>query len=358
MLMVIFGAGASFDSVPSDPPNKDSLRSPSEWIVNKQSNRPPLANQLFEERSMFAETLERYPRCLAIVPRLRHLGGRLLEEVLEQFQTEAVSYAPGYQQLAAVRYYLHEMLWVCGEAWLREAHSVTNYRTLLDEINRFRRADETVGLVTFNYDTLLEPALADLGMRLDDIADYIKQHPHYKLFKVHGSVNWGHRCGSAGFDPYRNDIGPQRAIDHMIMNVQSIQITNSYAVVKSHPMAWIYQDPVFPAIAIPVQSKTTFECPQEHVECLKGLLPKVNKILVIGWRATEELFLNLLAELLPGRVLIYIVAGSEEDAKRVAALLQRRLLVQRYLDIQIDEGGFTDFVIQGRAQEFLGLDWK
>jgi hypothetical protein len=96
MLMVIFGAGASFDSVPSKPPSEDAL------ILNKYSCRPPLANQLFEERRLFAKILERYPQCLSIVPHLRHLGKRQLEEVLEQFQTEAVSYPPGFQQLAAV----------------------------------------------------------------------------------------------------------------------------------------------------------------------------------------------------------------------------------------------------------------
>lgn len=241
MLMVIFGAGASFDSVPSNPPKEDSLRSPSVWTLNKHSNRPPLANQLFEERSMFAETLERYPSCLAIVPHLRHLGDRLLEEVLEQFQMEAVSYAPGHQQLAAVRYYLHEMLWACGEAWLREAHGVTNYRTLLDEINRFRKPDEIVSLVTFNYDTLLEPRLEDLGFKMNQISDYIDQHPHYKLFKLHGSVNWGHRCGIAGLEAFRNDIQPGRTIDHIVMHVQGLQITNSFALAKSHPMAWMEQ---------------------------------------------------------------------------------------------------------------------
>lgn len=92
------------------------------------------------------------------------------------------------------------------------------------------------------------------------------------------------------------------------------------------------------------------------LKCLRKLVPNVQKILIIGWRATEEHFLNLLAEPLPGRVLIYIVSGSEEDAKKVATLLHRRLLVQRHLEIQIDKGGFTDFVLQGRAQEFLGFD--
>lgn len=94
MLLVIFGAGASYDSAPSHPPPyRGSLSSaiPS----GTETYRPPLANELFEERALFAETLKRYKQCLAIVPYLRHLGKRQLEEVLEQLQAEAVSYAQG-----------------------------------------------------------------------------------------------------------------------------------------------------------------------------------------------------------------------------------------------------------------------
>jgi len=136
MLMVIFGAGASYDSIPSNPPGPNDF--PRRIVAN--SYRPPLANQLFEERTFFAETLEKYKACLAIVPRLRHLGNRPLEEVLEELQTEAENYPRGPQQMAAVRYYLHDMLWACGDAWLREAHGVTNYRALLDEIDRCRKS--------------------------------------------------------------------------------------------------------------------------------------------------------------------------------------------------------------------------
>ena len=265
MLMVIFGAGASYDSIPSNPPGPNDF---SRRIV-ANSYRPPLANQLFEERTFFAETLEKYKACLAIVPRLRHLGNRPLEEVLEELQTEAENYPRGPQQMAAVRYYLHDMLWACGDAWLREAHGVTNYRTLLDEIDRCRKTDEIVSLVTFNYDTLLEPGLEDLGLKIEHVSDYVDKNPHYKVFKVHGSVNWGQVVGKADLEQSRHDHHPLPTIDRIIGRANKLQITQSFVISQTHPMAWVDGQPVFPAIAIPVQKKNDI-CMPSTSNCMAG----------------------------------------------------------------------------------------
>src|SRR6266849_1575931 len=352
MLLVIFGAGASYDSAPSHPPNRGPL--PTMIPRGIDNHRPPLANQLFEERALFAETLERYKQCLAIVPYLRHLGERQLEEVLEHLQTEAESYAQGHRQLAAVRYYLHDMLWACGDAWLHEAHGVTNYRTLLDEINRFRKPDETVSLVTFNYDTLLEPGLEDLGFKITRVSDYVEQNPHYKVFKVHGSVNWGQVVSRESFQAPGNVAPP--TIERMIAMANELQITESFVLSPTRPMAWVDNEPVFPAIAIPVQAKSKFACPQSHIDCLEKLLPKVTKILIIGWRAMEQHFLRLLAAHLPKRrVLVYIVAGDEESARNTGEALGR---FDIQLKMGLDKGGFTDFILEHRAREFLGIEYK
>lgn len=246
------------------------------------------------------------------------------------------------------------MLWACGDAWLHEAHGVTNYRTLLDEINRFRKPDETVSLVTFNYDTLLELGLRDLGFKIKQVSDYVEQNPHYKVFKVHGCVNWGQVVVREGFEGHVN-IAPA-TIERMIAIVDELKITESFVISPARPMAWVANEPVFPAIAIPVQTKSKFACPQSHIDCLAKLLPAVTKILVIGWRAMEQDFLRLLAAHLPKRrVLVYIVAGDEESARNTGEALGRFDL---QLEMRFDKGGFTDFILEHRAQEFLGIEYK
>ena len=75
-------------------------------------------------------------------------------------------------------------------SWRDVHHGVTNYEALLYLI-RNRRDPDPVCFVTFNHDTMLEEAIPTLGVEKPTaIQDYIKS-PHYKLIKVHGSVNWG-----------------------------------------------------------------------------------------------------------------------------------------------------------------------
>src|SRR6185369_5962695 len=68
----------------------------------------------------------------------------------------------------------------------------SNYSTLIRHIERLRRSQDPVALITFNYDTLIERALSlnfnDFTFKSMD--EYVR-HPNYKLFKLHGSVNWG-----------------------------------------------------------------------------------------------------------------------------------------------------------------------
>ena len=54
--------------------------------------------------------------------------------------------------------------------------------------------------------------------------------------------------------------------------------------------AWVL---IFPAMAIPIQEKLSFECPEEHVKALKASISKCGRILVIGWRGPEQPFLEL-----------------------------------------------------------------
>src|SRR3989337_761360 len=127
MLMVVFGAGASYDSVPS--------RDPKSWPKERLPDRPPLANELFDDRPLFVDAMSRFPRCQAIIPYLRHRSEDVsVEAVLEKLQAEGEEYPERYRQLAAIRFYLHFVLWECERRWNDVAKGVTNYKTLLDQI--------------------------------------------------------------------------------------------------------------------------------------------------------------------------------------------------------------------------------
>ena len=89
MLLVIFGAGASYDYAPSCA---------DQW-------RPPLANALFEAGE-FGDALKRYPQFAGLVPHLRGLpSGVTVEEKLDAIQTSPCrSLAKNFSRLMSSRY--------------------------------------------------------------------------------------------------------------------------------------------------------------------------------------------------------------------------------------------------------------
>src|SRR6266852_5014379 len=121
MLMVIFGAGASYDSF-------GGVRPP----TYENSFRPPLANQLFSLR--FGDDYNLFPQCHAVIGLLQR-PGVTVETVMEELQQQAANYPTGLKQLAAIRFYLQRMLGRCQREWtIQVTKGPTNYKTLLDQI--------------------------------------------------------------------------------------------------------------------------------------------------------------------------------------------------------------------------------
>jgi len=340
--MVVFGAGASYDSAPHRRGNYEF--------------RLPLANQLFADRLRFSLWIQRFPRCNAVIPYLRQTPeGGSVESELERLRTEAQTYPNRIKQLAAVQFYLQSMLWECETLWNQEdAKGVTNYKTLLDQIESWRiESKEKVCLVTFNYDTMLEDALPVVGIKIGDLPDYIANND-YKIIKLHGSINWAHRVNAE-----IKDIGNRTAMDianELIERRAEFSVLQDFLTVKSplgDPEKRLPSElPWFPALAIPVENKQEYECPQAHLEALRICIPEVTKILLIGWRATEKVFLQSLKNNLRGRVQMMAVSGSEASSKEAMGRL-----VQEGIQgtLHMTESGFSDFVIRREVDRFLRM---
>jgi hypothetical protein len=194
MLMVIFGAGASFDSSPTYPPGKVSPAVSGGDYANNH-HRPPLAKDLFEDRPIFRFVLDAFPQCKSIVARLRDpavtSGEKSIETVFRHLEDEALTYPRGQQELLAVRCYLQRAIYRSQKEWRTFTGRITNYLSLLREIERNNRTGNPVCLLTFNYDTLLEDGLQDLGVEIRQMNDYTAEDRVFKVVKIHGSINWG-----------------------------------------------------------------------------------------------------------------------------------------------------------------------
>src|SRR6266849_9161271 len=102
MLLVVFGAGASFDSTPLLRPGT----SPSLELW-----RPPLANDLFGDRPGFREEFASFPQVVPLATRLGQASPHHpLERLLTVLRDEADKYTERHTQLAAVRYYLQKII--------------------------------------------------------------------------------------------------------------------------------------------------------------------------------------------------------------------------------------------------------
>jgi hypothetical protein len=349
MLMVIFGAGASFDSTSTYPPGAKVLGG----NMDNNFHRPPLANELFENRPLFAQAIDRFPECRPIVPRLRNLEERSIETVLENIQGEAEAYVRAKQELAAVRCYLHRVITETENEWQVVIRHITNYLTLLREIER-THPKEPVCLVTFNYDTLLEDALLHFGLHIDAMFDYTQKHAFYRVFKLHGSINWARQVEP---EIVSKSDDPDTTLRRLIQRVAELRITDGYIFSRDRVMGIVQGKLAFPAIAIPVETKRSFECPPSQLEELVALLPKVSKMLVIGWRATEAHFLALLGNRLTGLrpgVRLHVVAANDGEAEDIKVRICRALLNNPPSLPSVDPGGFTDFILSGRVAQFLG----
>ena len=340
MLMVVLGAGASYDSVPArhpkfDPPHPDRL---------------PLADELFASREEFSNVMRLLPSCLPIIPYVQRLpAGQTVEQVLEHLQSEGRNYPQRHRQLAAVRYYLQVMLGQCEQRWLNLAKDVTNYKTLLDQIERWRKTDEQVCLVTFNYDTMIEGALPVVGVNIKELRDYIED-PRYKLVKLHGSVNWGRMIESHSI-PSIDQLSTWQTANEIINRVPDLKVTKHFRLENDQrPISRVGKILLFPAIAIPVETKQQYECPDEHVAAMQEFIPKITKLLMIGWRATEKHFLKLLSERVHDQLRVMAVAGSLDAAKESVKNLRDAGIGADAIE---SEGGFTDFIVNRQVDEFL-----
>jgi len=278
-----------------------------------------------------------------------------VEEVLEDrksLQTGDPYWSRRQQELTAIRFYLQQAIWWSELAMIGHAAGVSNYATLICYIQQFRRSEEPVILITFNYDTLIERALS---LHFDDftfnaVSDYVRR-PNYKLFKLHGSVNWGNPI----VDDARLDVHQtaERLKNSIIEISDSIHFQNDVFAVLDEPSVvvkkWVY----LPAISIPVQTKSDFSCPQDWLPLLDASLNGVSNLLIIGWRGSEEHFLKRVVPVLSKNtdLNLTIVSDTETSANETQARLQSAGL--KTARVWTYSGGFTKFILSDDVKIFL-----
>jgi hypothetical protein len=186
-----------------------------------------------------------------------------------------------------------------------------------------------------------------VGINISEFSHYIGSDL-FKLYKLHGSVHWAREIETVLHSTRTNEQPLIRR--EIIDTMPTLTISERFRMIGSYETSSANEVALFPALALPVEVKSRFECPDEHLASLRAHLPKVTKILVVGWRGAEKHFLALLKEHLPSGIPIQVVAGTKQAADSTIAQLGAAGIdmVPEALD-----GGFSEYVGSRDAERFF-----
>jgi hypothetical protein len=331
MLMVIFGAGASYDSDAKRPVNE----------TRPLASRPPLTEHLVGEEHR--RVANEYPASISVIDyvqqNLAEDTPSSLETILARYAARAENSFACRQALVAFRFYLCRLITNATDEWLRETNGLTIYLSLLNQLLEWQETSgERVQLVTFNYDTLLEDAAARVlpDWRISSLGDYIGR-PDWGLLKLHGSIGWS-RVAPNPADITLGDPNSTRAVAAADLAQTGDLPLRMHNAIRVNSVD--NGEVLFPAIAVPLANKTTFECEDLQVEAFKSTIPKIRRLLVCGWRAAEAHAIQILQDVDPGYYL-GIVTGSEPDLadvqENLGAVFPKGKLVL------VQTGGMSEF---------------
>lgn len=200
--------------------------------------------------------------------------------------------------------------------------------------------DEEFGLISFNYDTLLDRAVHSvLGANLTSITGYYDA----RLLKPHGSVNWilAPRNGDPAFEleqagprDYHSRYGlastqlfADRAISWDYLRV--IPPDHNHLVDHQLVFSRVGQQYFYPLVLIPLTTKMySFmpDLPTEMIRRGQELFASANDVYLIGYRAIDEIFADM-AKTVRRETRLHVIGRGNaiEVANRVLAKHQMQL---------------------------------
>jgi hypothetical protein len=324
VLVVVIGAGASFDCAPID--NHVAIEDPRGFGRGRHTwpeVRPPLTLDLVGPSAFRNQILNRY-RAGGIGTLVNEVRRALegsddtitLENALSAFEQRSAHNNMTALSLLAFRFYLRDLFFACADYAQSPVISAgfTNYTELVQTSYEWASARSWhVCFVTFNYDMLLDEACVaetPYAIGLQPTSD-----GRLSLLRPHGAVAWEWQSTELGL------FGSSR-----VANAQSLLEQRQVPDVSERDLHIDMFRPeevrggsraaAAPAIALPMPGKSEddFVWPDSHREFLGSLRGRVTKVAVIGWRAVDDHFTRLLTEVARPQCSMLVVTGNPSDA--------------------------------------------
>lgn len=264
------------------------------------------------------EEWEKYSKAFMPEITFRHLNIQFyLQELFKKISNEIVS-----------RYYRKNSYQILANRLLEKCSIDSNYRPVL---------------VNFNYDTILDSFIEKVtGQNYNQVDEYIDwANRPFVHFKPHGSSNWGWKFPKKITDEfgkktakwlYENKITPDRLYYEILGEYQQMVNEYSYSYEKGTKKFGKHfldkmqiqitkDEPSYPALLLPFKEKDEFVMPYHHQTALGFVMGDVERLFVIGWKGSEQLFLQQLEK--ANRIKEVIIVNPEFE--NVKANLERHI---------------------------------
>jgi len=335
MKLFIFGAGASVDAQ-----NQVTY-------TEGHPERAPLVNNLFNEqyKDMKVEGLNfDIEECRAKIKETDSLEGWLTERwtAIDSLKTDRAKRAEkGW--FGNINLYIWNLL----NKISRTYPNAQGYSYLLRKLY-----DEDFGIISFNYDTLLDQSYEDVfSASLSHKEDYIRGN----FVKLHGSVNWflGRRPDEhLPWDKHRGDVSVRiRTIAENIyngnpMNMGTLEILDPKHSALSdiaHVMEYFNNAGYFyPLLFMPLTGKDysiVSDFKDVMVAKAEEMISKASDIYLIGYRANDDLIHDLLDKA-PSKAKLHVIGLNSVD-EICGRVLDRHKQLEKG---SIQNKGFSNFV--------------
>jgi len=302
-LVVVLGAGASHDCGVPD--------------IAKM----PLSNGLFDAR--YNNFLLNFPQVNSIADRIRAKvrAGKNLEEVLLTYKSS--SNQRDVLKAQQVILYLEYLIRSLSE---HNASGISNtYHSFINELDT---SDYTeVLILTLNFDTLFERAFMDSTghdfNKFQILAEEIPQFGKFHFTKLHGSIGWVQKVKNFSVFKHQLDRNIQNNLDKLD---KEVEVDPDIVRVSSYGRNCVIDDSFyFPAIAIPLEGKLSFVCPQNHVKQAQEIINNSSDFLFIGFSGKDPHLIDLFKNVKSVSKL-RVICGAYDDEENASAFYLLKLL--------------------------------
>ncbi|MBY0533956.1 MAG: hypothetical protein K2P31_03200 [Rickettsiaceae bacterium] len=335
--LIILGAGASHDYS----------------AFNTERKICPMTKNLVDSDFLDVDLLEKFPGSneilVEIIDQVKTYE-RSFEEVLTTIKSNASETSDVHKNIVALEFYLQELFRKISNTSnqgdeVRKMCMLSNYKSLLNKIDTC--SGKKACVISFNYDSLFEGAIS--GKEYTAMSNYINQD--IKIIKLHGSHDWVY-IGNKRQLGFRDDMG-EDAFSWALRNPKIYEsFKENYQPYHQHEVSGPAEQVTFPALAIPLTGKDKPLCPGFHFEKMCEELPKVDRVLIVGWKAADPFLLENLKLMLTKYIPISIVSNTKEGADVIAKTVSDALgwPVESVVGIG---GGFSKFLNHSICGDFF-----